>query len=124
MAGGGCLSVLGATQVSQSNTTRPPVFASHPPQHPDGYWAPSPGVALSLLAQKIRPKDIEHLTYAGRKGWQSLLVILGTSGNYTEANASVEGKAKSEARQTQTSLWRLREVCRSRQRTMPKNDDA
>lgn len=68
------------------------------PQHPDGYWNPSPGIALSLLAQKITPSDVAHLEFVGRKGWKSALVIQATDGNYTEANASLRGEAGNEAR--------------------------
>lgn len=63
---------------------------------PGGYWDPSDGLALALLAQRIHASDVLHIKKGDEKQWRTLLVIASTEGAHEEAGVVMKGIAESE----------------------------
>lgn len=59
-----------------------------------GFWDTTPGLAMALLAQRVRPKDVAHLRRRKREGKNSLFLFAVTDGDLNEAGDDVEGELK------------------------------
>lgn len=63
---------------------------------PAGFFDPSPGLAPALLAQRVRPQDVQHLMRKKAGALESLLVIAATEAELEEAENDIEGVGKTE----------------------------
>lgn len=66
-------------------------------QNPDGSWDATPGLALAILAQKVRAEGAKHLTKADEAAWRTLLVAVTTEGEQeAEVGVLSSGASNSE----------------------------
>lgn len=64
--------------------------------NPAGYFDPTPGLAMALLAQRVLPKDVKHLLRKKAGTLESLLVLAATDGEVDEAPDDVIGQITKE----------------------------
>lgn len=61
-------------------------------QDPMGYWDPTGGLGLALLAQHILPADVGHLHRRQRaQGWRTFAITFATEGEVVESASEVKG---------------------------------
>lgn len=66
-------------------------------QNPEGYWDPSPSLALSLLAQRIQREDVAHLQRGKRQAWKIAVATVTTDETIDEAGV-IEGVSADEGK--------------------------